>query len=85
MERDDHEDFRIEFGLDTQFVPEVETAAGVLMIQSNIRSLLSLVKDIDGRLPIGRRLLWTESGVNFAELLQSKLAELSTGIGQDIH
>ena len=84
FERDEAEDFRIEFGLDTQFLPEVETASGVLMIQSNIRSLLSLVKDIDSRLPIERRLLWSESGDNFAELLQRKLAELAASSGQDI-
>jgi hypothetical protein len=83
FERDEEEDFRIEFGLDTQFLPEDETASGGLrMIQSNIRSLLSLVKDVDGRLPVERRLLWSESGDNFAELLQRKLMDI--GAGQNI-
>lgn len=85
FEREDGEDFRIEFGLDTQFLPEEDTAAagGLRMIQSNIRSLLSLVKDVDSRLPVERRLLWTESGDNFAELVQRKLIEISAG-DQDI-
>ena len=84
FERDDDEDLRIEFGLDTQFLPEGETpaAAGLRMIQSNIRSMLSLVKDVEGRLPVKRKLLWSESGENFAELLQRKLIDI--GAGQEI-
>jgi hypothetical protein len=80
FERDEKEDFRIEFGLDTQFLPEDETAGGVRMLQSNIRSLLSLVHDLENRLPLERRLLWSESGENFAELLQRKLVSLTQDV-----
>ncbi len=80
FDREDREDFRIEFGLDTQFLPDEETVGGVRMLQSNIRSLLSLVHDIESRLPLERRLLWSESGENFAELLQRKLVSLAQDV-----
>lgn len=80
FEREDGEDFRLEFGLDTQFLPESNTDGGVRMIQSNIRSLLSLVHDIEKRMPLDRRLLWSESGENFAELLQRKLMALAQDV-----
>ena len=80
FEREDNEDFRIEFGLDTQFLPISETAGGVRMVRSNIQSLLSLVKDIENRLPIERRVLWSESGENFAEVLQRKLVSLTQDV-----
>ncbi|BDC51250.1 hypothetical protein F183_A35660 [Bryobacterales bacterium F-183] len=80
FEREDGEDFRIEFGLDTQFLPERNSASGVRMLQSNIRSMLSLVHDVENRLPLERRLLWSESGENFAELLQRKLMSLAEDI-----
>jgi hypothetical protein len=80
FDREEGEDFRIEFGLDTQFLPDNETASGVRMLQSNIRSLLSLVHDLENRLPLERRLLWSESGENFAELLQRKLMSLAEDV-----
>jgi hypothetical protein len=80
FEREDQEDFRIEFGLDSQFLPENETSSGVRMLRSNIQSLLSLVHDIENRLPVERRLLWSESGENFAEVLQRKLLTLSQDV-----
>ncbi|MBS1833346.1 MAG: hypothetical protein JST65_11555 [Acidobacteria bacterium] len=80
FEREDGEAFRLEFGLDTQFLPESNIPGGVRMIQSNIRSLLSLVHDIENRMPLDRRLLWSESGENFAELLQRKLMALAQDV-----
>ena len=43
------------------------------MVRSNIRSLLHLVHTLDDALAVDRRQLWSESGVNFAERLQSAL------------
>jgi hypothetical protein len=43
------------------------------MIQSNIKSLLKLVHDLDDALPVETRRLWTESGGSFSEKLQQAL------------
>jgi hypothetical protein len=46
------------------------------MARSNIRSLLHLVRELDGALNAESRKLWTESGENFAERLQAALEEV---------
>ncbi|HZQ51653.1 MAG TPA: hypothetical protein VFB14_05625 [Bryobacteraceae bacterium] len=69
----DQEDFRIEFGVDTNYLPRAEIPGSARMIQSNIRSLLRLVHELDSALPVDRRSLQTESGENFAERLQQVL------------
>jgi hypothetical protein len=61
---------RIEFGVDSLFLPQPDIPNSVVMVQSNIRSLLHLVRDLDQTLSVERRRLWTESGENFAERLQ---------------
>jgi hypothetical protein len=71
METD--ENLRIDFGLDEQFLPGIGGAEGMRMVRSNIQSLLRLVHDLDNKLNVERRLLWSESGVNFAERLESSL------------
>lgn len=43
-------------------------------VQSNIRSLLRLATDLDGLLPVEKRLLWSENDENFSEKLE-KLME----------
>ena len=43
------------------------------MGQSNLRSLLHLVKDLEGVLDIESRQVWSESGANFAEVLRMAL------------
>jgi hypothetical protein len=72
-ETDQQEDLRIDFGVDSRFLPALELPAGGRMIESNIRSLLRLVHEIESVLPVSRRLLETESGENFAERLQGAL------------
>ena len=64
---------RIEFGLDSRFLPQPEIEGSVRMVQSNIRSLLHLVGEIDQILDLERRQLWSESGANFAELVAAAL------------
>jgi len=72
-EKTEQEDLRIDFGVDSTFLPHPDTPASARLIESNIKSLLRLVHDIDSALPTGRRLLATESGENFAERLQQTL------------
>jgi hypothetical protein len=43
------------------------------MTESNIKSMLRLVHELDSALPVARRKLETESGENFAERLQQVL------------
>ena len=67
------EDLRIDFGVDTNFLPQTGVPANTRLIESNIRSLLRLVHEIESALPIARRKLETESGENFADRLQQVL------------
>lgn len=74
----DQEDLRIEFGVDTNYLPRADVPGSARMIQSNIRSLLRLVHELDSALPVDRRSLQTESGENFAERLQQVLTAESS-------
>lgn len=69
------DDLRIEFGIDTHFLPQPDLPNNVFMAQSNIKSLLHLVHELDQAFPTGVRSLWTESGENFAHKLQEALEE----------
>ncbi len=64
------EHLTIEFGLDAHFLPQPALPNSLRMIESNIKSLLKLVHDLDDALPVETRKLWSESGENFAEKLQ---------------
>jgi hypothetical protein len=64
----------IDFGLESHFLPQPAITGNSLpMVQSNIRSLLKLVHDLDSSLSAERRQLWSESGDNFAAKLESAL------------
>ena len=65
----------IDFGIDALFLPQPGLPDNVKMAQSNIKSLLKLVHDLDNTLNVDRRRLWTEAGENFAERLQLALLE----------
>jgi hypothetical protein len=71
-ETGDH--LRIEFGIDAHFLPMNGLAGSARMAQSNLRSLLHLVSQVEESLPLEKRLLWSESGVNFADLLTETLS-----------
>ena len=75
FERDMDENLRIEFGIDSHFLPQPDAPNSPRMVQSNIKSLLKLVHDLDDALKADRRRLWTESGDNFAERLQEALEQ----------
>jgi hypothetical protein len=42
-------------------------------LQENIRKLLGFVHELDKRLPVQRKTLWTESGENFAAMIRQSL------------
>jgi hypothetical protein len=67
------EDLRIDFGVDTHYLPQPEVAGSARLIESNIKSLLRLVHEIENSLPVRQRTLTTESGENFADRLQRML------------
>ncbi len=69
------EHLQIDFGLEDLFLPQPDLPDPLVMVRSNIRSLLHLVHEIDGALPAEGRQLWSESGGNFAERLREALRE----------
>jgi hypothetical protein len=72
------EDLRIDFGSDSNFLPQTNVQGSARFIESNIRSLLRLVHEIESALPVAKRTLETESGENFAGRLQSVLKAATT-------
>jgi len=75
FEKDLGENLRVDFGVDANFLPATDLEGSAKMIESNIRSLLRLVHDVDDLPGMDRRQLWTESGENFADRLQQVLSE----------
>jgi hypothetical protein len=78
FERGDHDDhLRIEFGPDSRFLPMPGVEGSLRMGQSNLKSLLHLIGDLEGALDLASRQVWSESGANFAEVLQQALGNYS--------
>ncbi len=69
----DQEDLRIDFGAESYFLPQPEIPGSAKLVESNIKSLLRLVHELDSALTLERRNLETESGENFALRLQEVL------------
>ncbi len=67
------EDLRVDFGLDSHYLPRLDVPGGARLIESNIKSLLRLVHEVELTLPVASRRLETESGENFADRLQQTL------------
>jgi len=74
FEHESEDQLAIEFGIDAHFLPQPGTPNGMRMVQSNIKSLLKLVHDLDDALPVETRRLWSESGENFSEKLHEALS-----------
>jgi hypothetical protein len=72
------EDLRIDFGVDSRYLPN-ELPGSARLVESNVKSLLRLVHEIDSALPIELRRLQSESGENFAERLQLSLRSQTAG------
>ena len=79
-ERAEQEDLRIDFGVDTLFLPRTDVPGGARLAESNIKSLLRLVHELESLLPIAKRRLETETGENFADHLQRVLAAGGTQV-----
>lgn len=75
--RADQEQLRIEFGVDTNYLPQPDIPGSGRMTESNLRSLLRLVHELDESLPLRKRVLETESGGNFADRLKQLAAGAS--------
>src|SRR5579862_564287 len=75
FERDDDDDLRIDFGLDAKFLPTPGLEGSLRMGQSNLRSLVHLVTDLERVLPMQRRQVWSESGASFAQLLAEAVSQ----------
>jgi hypothetical protein len=73
LEAQSQEDLRIDFGVDSHYLPRPEITGSGRLVESNIKSLLRLVHELDTVLPVEKRLLETESGENFADRLQQVL------------
>lgn len=73
----DQEDLRIDFGIDSHYLPMPEVPGSARMVESNVKSLLRLVHQIESTLPVANRRLETESGENFADRLQQLLTASS--------
>lgn len=69
FDNEDGDHLRLDFGLDAQFLPSAGLESSLRMQQSNLRSLVHLLGEIERVLPVERRQLWSESGANFADLL----------------
>ena len=68
------EDLRIDFGVDSHYLPDLDVPGGGKLTESNIRSLLRLVHELDSSLDLTKRQLQSESGENFADRLQQALS-----------
>jgi hypothetical protein len=75
FENETRENLSVEFGLETLFLPQPGIPDNLRMAQSNIKSLLKLVHDLDDRLNPERRLLASESGGSYPEKLQQALSQ----------
>jgi hypothetical protein len=64
---------RTEFGLDALFLPMPDIEGGLRMGESNLKSLVHLVGDLERALDLERRQVWSESGANFAEVLKQAI------------
>jgi hypothetical protein len=64
--------------VDSNYLPQLEVPGSAKLTESNIKSLLRFVYDIESSLPVARRRLETESGENFAERLQQVLTPSGT-------
>ncbi len=72
----------VDFGLDTPFrahqtLPDSGARASTRdyreRLQENMAGLLDFVRDVEKKLPVEKRLLWTETGENFAEMVRRSL------------
>ena len=65
---------RVDFGLESLFVPDPSIEGGLRMGQSNLKSLVHFIHELERALALDHRQLWSESGMNIAEAIGKALA-----------
>ncbi len=65
---------RVDFGLESLFVPDPSVEGGLRMGQSNLKSLVHFIHELERALALERRQLWSEGGMNIAEAIAKALA-----------
>jgi hypothetical protein len=65
---------RLDFGHDARYLPDASAEGGLKAGESNLRSLVHLVHEIEKILPMERRQLWSDSGESPAELISRSLS-----------
>ncbi len=78
LDQNTSDNLRIDFGLDLKFLPSEEVEGSLRIQQSNLRSLLHLVSEIEKALPVERRQMWSESGANFAQVVEEALEKFGS-------
>ena len=64
---------RIDFGLDHHYLPRPEVPDSPYFVESNLKGMLQVVHSLDDALAVEKRLLHSESGMNFAEKLTAAM------------
>jgi hypothetical protein len=75
FENETGDQLRIDLGVEDFFLPFANDSRGVRAAQANLQSLTRLVKEIEERITLEKKLLWSESGINFAEKLERIMAQ----------
>lgn len=73
FENDSGDNLRIDFGNDARFLPNPHIEGGPRMAQSNLKSLVHLVHEVERVLTLDRRQLWSESGISPVDLIAQEL------------
>jgi hypothetical protein len=73
FDNDTGDQLRIDFGNDARFLPNPHLEGGPRMAQSNLKSLVTLVHEVERILDLDRRQLWSESGVSPVDLIAQEL------------
>src|SRR5215472_8423572 len=69
FENDISDQLRIDFGNDSRYLPDPTLEGGIKMGESNLKSLVHLIHEVERVLPLERRQLWSESGESPAETI----------------
>jgi hypothetical protein len=74
FEGEEGDQLQVDFGLDSRFLPQEEIEGSLQRSQSNLKSLLHFVQDLEKAVPLEARQLRSEGGANFAAELAQTLA-----------
>lgn len=66
---------RVDLGPEALFLPDTSIEGSLRMGQSNLRSVVRFAGDLEEKLPLESRRLWSESGTNFAGTVAESLGQ----------